>query len=109
MSVEYPPEAYIRVVFRMLRTEEGGRRTGLFSGSSRMCLIGNVAPDGRPEYNDAALLLADGGRVEPGDVVEARLRPARPEFWKHVAVGDSIPVCERHAIGVAEVVEILPH
>ncbi|MEQ1702903.1 MAG: hypothetical protein ABMA25_22580 [Ilumatobacteraceae bacterium] len=110
MAAEFPPEAYIGVTFRMLLPEEGGRRNGLFTGSSRNCWIGNLDEDGRPAHNSAALLLSDRNRVEPGEVVAARLRPARREFWSAVAVGDSIDVCEgSKVIGVAEVVEIFPY
>lgn len=110
MSVGYPPEAYLRVVFRMLRTEEGGRRKPVFSGYRPAFQIGRVGPLGQPEHNGAQLTFEPDTTVYPGDVAEGHLTPHFPAFWSEVSVGDSIGVFEgSKQVGAVEVVEIIPH
>jgi hypothetical protein len=105
MSVE---SLAIDITFCLRRTEEGGRRTPVFSGYRPTWHIGRYqeAPglEGRPWYFDGELDLLGIEQVPPGECGAGRIRVLSPEYWRHLRVGDQIVMGEGpHLIALATI------
>lgn len=88
--LEYEREhGYIRVRFRLVPTEEGGRERPIFSEYCASWDIGNTH-DGEWALNDAPIVFENVDELRPGDEAVARIHPAAPDFWTHVVPGRRI-------------------
>ena len=96
---------YLRVRLRLLRADEGGRKTGIVSGYRPDWDIGNVE-GGRPTFNGAAVRLENADLLQPGHETTVRLLPFAPGFWLNVRSGQEIAMHEgARVVGRAVVLE----
>lgn len=102
----FPPGASIEATVRLLKPEEGGRRSAIVSGYRCNCWIGTVV-DGERVYNDATFYLARD-LLEPGAEGISWVRPHHPEFWVSLRPRSRFDLCEGpRVIGKAVVVRVL--
>ncbi len=79
----------------------------MFHGYRAAFWLGRYTSDGQKHYHDAPLRLEGTSEIPPGGGGIAVLRPVCPEFWRSVAVGDRLEMCEgSRVVGVAVVLEI---
>jgi elongation factor Tu len=89
----------------LLRTDEGGRSSFIFSG---------YRPNIRFEddvYTDGALIFSDREKLFPGDKCQVKILFPKSEFIKkYVAVGTSFDINEGpHKVGEGEILAIPSH
>jgi translation elongation factor EF-Tu-like GTPase len=105
-AMTLPPGVAIEAVVRLLRPDEGGRKSGIFSGYRCNCWIGAMV-NGERAYNDATFYLVEEP-LNPGAEGIAWVRPHFPEFWSHVGPDAQFDLCEgARIIGKAVVLRLL--
>lgn len=103
-----PLAAYIEAEVELLPTDQGGRRSPIWSGYRCNCWIGKTEGADRT-YNDATFFLLDGESLAPGERGRARVQPHHPDQWSEIGEGAVIELCEgRRLVGVATVVALFP-
>jgi hypothetical protein len=102
-------EGFVRVRFRLLTTEEGGRRGPIADGYRACWDIGNRTDGGERMFNDAPLLIEDGDEwIAPGSGGVARIHPLVPEFWADVRPGLEVAMYEgSRVVGRGQVLEVV--
>jgi translation elongation factor EF-Tu-like GTPase len=104
-----PLAAFIEADVRLLTPEQGGRRSGIWSGYRCNCWIGHVGEDGERTYNDATFYLLGVDELPPGASAHARVQPHNPDEWSGLDVGARFELCEGpRVIGDAVIVKLLP-
>lgn len=102
-------QGFIRVRFRLLTAEEGGRQGPIGDGYRASWDIGNRTESGERMLNDGPMLFEDGdGSVSPGAGGVARIHPTAPESWADVRPGLDVVMYEgSRVVGRAEVLEVV--
>lgn len=85
---------YIEARLTLLPTEDGGRRTPIFTDYRPSWNIGNRAEDDTIELNDARVSLEDCKSLLPGHMGTVRLHPLLPDEWRRVREGDNLDMHE---------------
>ena len=100
---------FVRVRFRLLTTDEGGRKGPIADGYRASWDIGNRTDSGEWTSNDAPLLLECHDEwVAPGETAIARIHPLVPELWAHVRPGLEVAMHEgSRVVGRGEVIEVV--
>jgi translation elongation factor EF-Tu-like GTPase len=98
-------ELQLRVRFRLLTPEEGGRHRGISAGYRASWLL-QLEGESPTTVHDAPITAMEPPTIHPGDVALAMIRPAHPEFWSSVASGRSVEMREGpRTVGRGVVVE----
>jgi hypothetical protein len=88
----------VDITFCHKSTEEGGRRTPIFSRYRPNWHIGRFQKEpgyeGQPWYFDGQLELVGSDQVAPGECGTGRIEVMSPEYWRHLRVGDQIEMGE---------------
>jgi hypothetical protein len=104
-----PLGAYIEAEVHLASPEDGGRRSGIWSGYRCNCWIGRVDEDGGRAYNDATFYLVGAEEMAPGTTARARVLPHDPDSWSRLEVGGRFELCEgARVVGDAVVVTMFP-
>lgn len=85
---------YIDARLTLRATEDGGRRTPIFTDYRPSWNIGNRAEDDTVEINDARVSLEDCQSLLPGHTGTVRLHPLLPDEWRRVREGDNLDMHE---------------
>lgn len=79
----------MRVNVRLFKTEDGGRKTPIFSEYRPDCYFKGRTHDGRPAGYGATLLFSpDSFRLAPGEEASGELTPMTPSIWPQLRPGD---------------------
>jgi hypothetical protein len=90
----------------MLTSEEGGRKSPIFSGYICDCRV--PAGEGH-QLTAGAIWLGAAESLAPGETGSAWIQPGSPERWREVVVGTEVGLCEGPVlVGVASVLEVRP-
>jgi hypothetical protein len=95
-----------RVIVRLLRDEEGGRKTGLAGETEYRANWSIGSRD--PERQAGAPMLIDTPALNPGDECAASLIRLVPEAWPDIEVGTKLTAFEgRRPVAEATVTDVL--
>ena len=103
-------EGFVRVRFRLLKTEEGGRQGPIADGYRACWDIGNRTDSGERMFNDAPMLFEGSDEwIPPGEGGLARIHPLVPAYWVNVSPGLEVAMYEgSRIVGGGEVLEVVP-
>jgi len=97
----------LKIVLRLLPTEQGGRKGLILSDYRPNWDIGNETLD-EATVNGARVELEGQTELSPGDECVARLIPLVPDLWGRVRVGMSFPAVEgAKIVGHARVIDVI--
>jgi len=98
----------IRIRLYVTPSDQGGRTAPVFDGYHGAFWWGELDHSGLRCTYIARLDLEGTACAAPGEVAYAALQPGSPEYWRQVAVGSRLDMCEgARTVGIADVLEIL--
>ena len=99
-------ELQLRVRFRLLTPEEGGRHRGISAGYRASWLL-RLEGESPTTVHDAPITAMEPSAIRPGDEAMAVIRPIAREFWSSVASGRNVEMREGpRTVGRGVIVEV---
>lgn len=99
---------FVRVRLGLVPTEDGGRRSHIFSGYRSSWHWGERNDEGLAVHHDAPVTFEGSDRLALGTEATARLYPLFPEYWSAVKPGQRIEMREgARVVGIATIIESL--